>query len=216
MAQSCLTPCDPMDCSTPGFPVLHYLPESAQIHVHCVDDAIHPSHPLPSLLLLPSILPGIRIFSSELALHIRWPKYWSFGFSIGPSSKCSGLISFRNDWFDLLAVQATLESLLQAELNIWNGAIQPVLMCALLVVDHKIQTFYPMVQLWLNIQVRPAHVQSIRLFVDLLYLWKRWFLPNQILLLQKQSKSYLQYSCCQQKKRECLWRITASTLIYPV
>ena len=83
------------------------------------------------------------------------------------------LISFRNDWFDLLAVQATLESLLQAELNIWNGAIQPVLMCALLVVDHKIQTFYPMVQLWLNIQVRPAHVQSIRLFVDLLYLWKR-------------------------------------------
>ena len=71
-----------MDCSTPGFPVLHYLPESAQIHVHCVDDAIHPSHPLPSLLLLPSIFPGIRIFSSELALHIRWPKYWSFSFSI--------------------------------------------------------------------------------------------------------------------------------------
>ena len=73
------------------------------------------SHPVfcRPLLLLPSIFPSIRVFSSELALHIRWPKYWSFNFSISPSNKYSGLISFRIDWFDLLAVQGTLNSLLQ-------------------------------------------------------------------------------------------------------
>ena len=141
----------------------------------CLIESVMPSNHfiLCRPLLLPSVFPSIRVFSGESVIHIRKPKYLSFSFSISPSNEYSGLISFRNDWFDLLAVQATLESLLQAELNIWNGAIQPVLMCALLVVDHKIQTFYPMVQLWLNIQVRPAHVQSIRLFVDLLYLWKR-------------------------------------------
>ena len=95
----------PMDCSTPGFPVLHCLPEFAQTHVHWVDDAIQPSHPLsPPLLLLLSIFPSIRMFSSEWALHIRCPKYWSFSFSISPSSEWLGLISFRIDWF-YLAVQ---------------------------------------------------------------------------------------------------------------
>ena len=97
-----------MDCSTPGFPVHHQLPELAQTHDHRFSDAIQPSHPL---LLLPSILPSIRVFSSESLLCIRWSKYWSF--SISPSNEYSGLISFRMDWLDLFAVQGTLKSLLQ-------------------------------------------------------------------------------------------------------
>ena len=105
----CLTSCDPMDCSTPSFPVLHYLPEFAQIHVHWVDDVIQPSYLLsPPHLLLPSIFPNIRVFSNELAFPIRWPKYWSFSFDIIPSKEYSELISFRTDWFDLLAVQGDL------------------------------------------------------------------------------------------------------------
>ena len=79
--QSCPTHCDPMDCSMPGFPVLHHLPELAQTRVHWVSDAIQPSHALSSLLLLPAIFPSIRVFSKKLALWIRWPKYWSFSFS---------------------------------------------------------------------------------------------------------------------------------------
>ena len=100
-----------MDYSSPGFLAFHCLPEFAQIHVHWVRDAIQPSHPLPSPFLPPSIFPSIRVFSNESALHIRWPKYWSF--SISPSNEYSGLISFRVDWFDLLAVQGTLKNLLQ-------------------------------------------------------------------------------------------------------
>ena len=102
-----------MDYSMPGFPVLHHLPELAQTHVYWVDDTIQPSHPLSPLLLLPSVFPSIRIFSNESALWIRWPKYWSFSFSISPSNEYSELISFRIDWFDLLAVYGTLKSLLQ-------------------------------------------------------------------------------------------------------
>ena len=113
VAQSCLTLCSPMDCSTPGFPALHQLPEFAQALVHRVGDAIQPSHPLSPLLLLPSIFPSIRVFSKESALRIRWPEYWSFSFSISPSKEHPGLISFRMDWLDLLAVQGTLKSLLQ-------------------------------------------------------------------------------------------------------
>ena len=97
-----------MDCTMPGFPVLPYLLEFAQIHVHWVSDVIQPSHPL---LLLPSIFSSISVFSNESALCIRWPKYWSF--SISPPNKHSEFISFRIDWFDLLAVQKTLKSLLQ-------------------------------------------------------------------------------------------------------
>ena len=111
--QSCPTLCNPMDCSTPGLPVHHQLPEPAQTHVHRVGDAIQPSHPLSSLLLLPSIFPSTRVFSSDSALRIRWPKCWSFSFSISPSNEYSGLISFRMDWKDLLALQGTLKSLLQ-------------------------------------------------------------------------------------------------------
>ena len=112
VAQSCPTLCNPIDCSMPGFPVHHQLPELTQTHVHRVSDAIQPSHPL-SALLLSSIFPSIRVFSNDLVLRIRWPKYWSFNFSISPSNEYSGLISFRMDWLDLLAVQGTLKSLLQ-------------------------------------------------------------------------------------------------------
>ena len=104
---------DPMDCSMLGFPLLHYLMKFAQTHVHWIDDAIQPSHPLLPLFLLPSVIPRIRVFSNESALHIRWPKYWSFSFSISPFNDYSGLIFFRMDCFDLLAVQGTFKSLLQ-------------------------------------------------------------------------------------------------------
>ena len=106
-----------MDYSMPGFPVHHQLPELAQTYIHRVGDAIQPSHLLCPLLLLPSIFPSIRVFSNGSALHIRWPKYWSFSFSISPSNEYSGLISFRIDWFDLLAVQETFKSLLQ---RVWR------------------------------------------------------------------------------------------------
>ena len=94
-----------MDCSTPGSLVLHCLSEFIQIYVHWVGDAIQPSPPLSPLLLLHSIFPSIRVFSNEWALRIRWPKYWSFNFSISPSNDYSGLISFRIDWFNLLVLQ---------------------------------------------------------------------------------------------------------------
>ena len=113
VTQSCLTLCDPMNLSTPGLPVHHQLPEFAQTHVHRVGDAIQPPHPLLSLLLLPPIPPSIRVFSNESAVRMRWPKYWSFSFNTNPSNEHSGLISFRMDWLDLLAVQGTLKSLLQ-------------------------------------------------------------------------------------------------------
>ena len=105
--------CDLMDCSMPDFPVLYHLPEFAQIHVHWVSDAIQPSHPLSSPSRPAFIFSSIRVFPNESTLHIRWPKYWSFSFSISPSNEYSGLISFRIDWFDLLAVQRALKSLLQ-------------------------------------------------------------------------------------------------------
>ena len=108
VTQLCTSLCDSMDCSTPGLPVYHQLPEFTQTHIHWVGDAIQPSHPL---LLPPSIFPSIRIFPNESVLRIRWPKDWSFSFSISPSNECSGLTSFRMDWLDLLAVQGTLKSL---------------------------------------------------------------------------------------------------------
>ena len=102
----------PMNPSTPGLPIHHQLPEFTQTHVHWVSDVIQPSHLCFPLLLLPSIFSSIRVFSNESA-HIRWPKYWSFNFSISPSNTYSGLISFRMDWLDLLAVQGAPKSLLQ-------------------------------------------------------------------------------------------------------
>ena len=101
-----------MDYSTPGLLVHYQLPDFSQTHVHWVGDAIQPSHPLSSPSLLLSIFPSIRVFSNESTLHRKWPKYWSFSFSIIPFNVYSELISFRIDWLDL-AVQGTLESLLQ-------------------------------------------------------------------------------------------------------
>ena len=108
-----MTLCDPMDCSMPGFPVHHQLPSLLKL---MAIKLVMPSNHLTlwgSLLFLPSIFPSIRVFPSESVLHIRRPKYWSFSFSISPSNEYSRLISFRIDWFDLLAFQGTLKSLLQ-------------------------------------------------------------------------------------------------------
>ena len=113
VAKLCPILCDPTDCSTPGFPVLHYLPEFAQSHVHRVSDIIQPSHPWSSPSPPAFSLSQHQGLSNELVLHIRWPKYWSFRFSIRPSNDYSRLISFRIDWLDLLGVQGTLKVLLQ-------------------------------------------------------------------------------------------------------
>ena len=115
VTQSCLTPCNFMDCSTPGLPVLHHVPEfvcpsSRSLYQCCLSSHLILWCPL---LLLPSIFPSIRDFSNESSVPIRWPKYWSFNFSISPSSEYSGLISLQFDWSNLFAVQGTFKSLLQ-------------------------------------------------------------------------------------------------------
>ena len=124
VVHSCLTLCDPMNHSMPDLPVHHQLPESTQTHVYLVGNAIQHLILCRPLLLLPSIFPSIRVFSSESALHIRWPKYWSFSFNISSSSEHPGLISFRMDWLDLLAVQGTLKSLLQ-----YHSSKASILLC---------------------------------------------------------------------------------------
>ena len=113
VAQSCPTVCNPVNRSTPGLPVHHQLPKFTQ--TQSIESVMPSSHLIlcRPLLLLPSIPPSIRVFSSESTLHMRWPKYWSFSFSIIPSKEHPGLISFRMDWLDLLVVQGTLKSLLQ-------------------------------------------------------------------------------------------------------
>ena len=113
VTQSCLTLCDLMNCSTPGLPIHHQLLESTQTHVHCVSDAIQPSHPLSSPSPPALHLSQHQGLFHESALRIRWPKYWSFSLNISPFKEHPGLISFRMDWLDLLAVQGTLKSLIQ-------------------------------------------------------------------------------------------------------
>ena len=113
VTQSYPTLCNPMDCTMPGFPIHHQLPELLKLKSI---ESVMPSNHLilcRPLLLPPSIFPSIRVFSNESALHIRWPKYWSFSFNINPSNEYSGLISFGMNWLDLLAAQGTLKSLLQ-------------------------------------------------------------------------------------------------------
>ena len=110
---SCVWLCNPVDCSTPGVPIHHHLPELTQTYAHWVSDAIQPSHPLSSPSPPALNLSQHQGFSKESVLHIRWPKYWSFSFNISPCNEYSGLISFRMGWLDLLAVQRTLKSLLQ-------------------------------------------------------------------------------------------------------
>ena len=111
VSQSCPDLCNPMDRGTPGFPVHHQLLELSQTQVHQVGDAIQPSHPLSSPSIPAFNHSSIRVFTNKSVLHIRWPKYWSFSFSISPPNEYSGLISFRIDWLDPLAVQGTLKSL---------------------------------------------------------------------------------------------------------
>ena len=113
VAQSCPTLYDLMDCDTPGLPVHHQLPELTQTPVHRIGDAIQPSHPLSSLSPPAFNLAQHQGLFRRVSSSIRWPKYWSFTFSTSPSNEHSGLISFRIEWFDLLAVQGTLKSLLQ-------------------------------------------------------------------------------------------------------
>ena len=126
VAQSCLTLCDPMHCSTPGLPVHHQLPELLKL---MSIESVMPSNHLilcRPLLLLPSIFPSIRVFSNESILHIRWPKYWSFSFIISPSNEYSVLISLRMDGLDPLVVQGTLKSLLKHHSSkasiLWHSA----------------------------------------------------------------------------------------------
>ena len=115
-----------MNRSTPGLPVHHQLPEFTQTHVHRVSDAIQPSHPLSSPSPPALNLSSIKVFSNESAPHIRWPKYWSFSFNVSPSNEPPGLISFRMNWLDLLAVQGILKSLLQHHSSkasiLWHSA----------------------------------------------------------------------------------------------
>ena len=146
VAQLCLTLCDPMDCSTPGFPDLYHLSELAQTHVRWV---MIPSNQLIlycPLLLLPSIFPGIRIFSNDSALCIRWPKYWSFSFSKSPSNEYSGLISFRMDWFELLASRG-LSKVFS------NTTVQ------------KYQFFYAQLSLWYNSHIRTWLLEKSQLWL---------------------------------------------------
>ena len=117
VTRSCPTLFDPMNPSTPGLPVHHQLPEFTQTHVHRVSDAISYLIFCCPLLLLPRIPPSIKVFSNESTLCIRWPKYWSFSFSISLSNEHQELISFRLDWLDLLVVQGILKSLLQHHIS---------------------------------------------------------------------------------------------------
>ena len=141
VTQSCLTLCDPMNCSTPGLPVPHQLPEFTHTNIHWT---VKPSSHLIlrcRLLLLPPIPPSIRDFSKESTLLMRWPKYWSFSFSIIPSKEIPGLISFRMDWLDLLAVQGTLKSLLQHHSSkasiLWHSAFFTVQLSHLYMITGK-------------------------------------------------------------------------------
>ena len=115
VAQSCPTLCDPMDCSTPGLPSLSITNSRSLLKPMSIESVMPSSHLIlcHPLLRLPPIPPSIRVSSNESTLRMRWPKYWSFSFSISPSNEHPGLISFRMDWLDLLAVQGTLKSLLQ-------------------------------------------------------------------------------------------------------
>ena len=171
----CIQLCHPMDCSIPGLLVLHYLLEFAQIHVH---ESVMPTNHLifcHPLHLLPSIFPRIGVFSNESVLCIRWPKYQSFSCSINLSNEYSGLISFRMDWLDLLAVQGTLNSLLQH-----HSSKASILQCsAFLIVQlsHWYMTTRKTIALtwWTFV----GKVMSLLLLCYLVY-WRRWWHPTPV------------------------------------
>ena len=132
VAQSCLTLCDPMNCSMPGLPVHHQLTS--------IELVMPPSHLIlcRPLLLLPPIPPSTRVFSNGSTLRMRWPKYWTISFSISPSNEHPGLISFRMDWLDLLAVQRTLKSILQHHSS--KASILQRLACFIVQLSHPYMT----------------------------------------------------------------------------
>ena len=142
VAQSCPTFCDPMDCSTPGFPVLHHLPSLLKL---MSIELVMPSNrliPWNSLLFLPLIFSSIKVFSSELALHIRWPKYSSF--SVSPSNRYSGLISIRIDWFDLLAAQeASPAPQLESISSLWLSLLYSPTLIFVQIFQSKSESFGP-------------------------------------------------------------------------
>ena len=137
VTQSCPILCDPMNRSTPGFPGHHQLLELAQTHVHRVVMSSNHFVLCRPLLLLPSIFPSVSVLSNESVLRIRWPKYWSFSFSISPSNEYSGLFSFRIDWLDLFAVQGTLMSLLQH-----HSSKASILQCSAFFVVQRTMSIY--------------------------------------------------------------------------
>ena len=162
-----------MDWSTPGLPVHHQLPELAQTHVHWVGDDIQPSHPLSSPSPLSSIFPSIRVFSNEFVLHTRLPKYWSVSFSVCPSNEYSRLISFRINWFNLLAVHGTLKSLSQH-----HSSKASVLQCS---------AFF-MVQLLHAYMTTGKTIALTRIFID------TYFSYNNIHPLEVYNSKLLAYS----------------------
>ena len=139
VAQLCLILCDPMNCSRPGLPVHHQLQEFTQTHLLWVGDATNHLILCCPLLLLPSVFPSIRVFSNKSVIRIRWPKYWSFSFSISPSSEHPRLISFRMDWLCLLAVQGTPKSLIQ-----YYSSKASILQCSAFCIGNFIQPSHPL------------------------------------------------------------------------
>ena len=179
VTQSCLTLCNPINCSTPGLPVHYQLPEFTQTHVHWVGDAIQPSHPLLSPSPPAPNLPSTRVFSNESVLCIRWPKYWSFSFSISPSNEHPGLISFRMDLLDLLAVQGTLNSLLQH-----HSSKVSILRCS---VFFTVQLWHPYMTtgktIALTRQTIVGKVMSLLFnMLSRLVRWRRQWHPTPVLL----------------------------------
>ena len=164
-----------MDYSTPGFPVLHCLPEFAQTHVHQVSDAIQPSQPLSSPSPPAFNLSRIRVFLNESAFHIRWPQYWSF--SISSSNEYSRLIFFQINWFDLLAVQGTLKSLLQ------HHNLKASILC--LSVFFRVQLSHPYMTTGKNIALSICTFVSkvMCLLFNMLSRFVIVFLPRSKLLL---------------------------------
>ena len=174
VAKSCSTLCDPMDCSIPGFPVLHSVLGFAQTNVHWFSDSIF----CHAVFLLLSVFPRFRVFFKEESLYIRSPKYWSFNFSIKASNEYSGLISFRIDWFYLLVVQGTLESLLLQHHNS-KTSILSLLAFFMVQVSHSCVTTGKVIAL--AIQVFVGKVMS--LLFNMLSKFVIVFLPKSKCLL---------------------------------
>ena len=185
-----------MYCSTSGLPVPHHLPEFSQADVRWIGDAIQPFTFCCPLLLLPSIFSSIRVFPNEPALHIKWLKYWSFSFSINPSNECSGLTSFRIDWFDLLAVQGTLKSLLERHSS--KASILWLSSFYILQLSHPYMTTGKTISLTVQIFVcsvlSPLFNTLSRFIIALLpaskHLWISWlWSPSAVIWEPKKMKS---------------------------